>query len=112
MRYMPALAIAAIALVAVTGCEERRNMRELPDRQGHAYQTESAQRDQAAGGFYLGADEQTYTVVKGDTLKSLVLKFGKDERWYIRRNDLQSNVLSPGQTLVAPKAAPVAAPAK
>lgn len=111
MRYLPALAVATVALIAVTGCEERRNMRELPDRQGHAYQTDDTLRDQT-GGIYLADNEQTYVIVKGDTLKSLTKKFGQDEGWYIRRNDLQSNVLTPGQTVVVPKAAAPAAPAK
>jgi len=107
MRHL-ALAVASVAVLAITGCEERTNMRELPDRQGHAYLTANAEKNQHATGFFVRDNEQVYNATADDNLKKLVLKFGESERWYIRRNELQSEDLKPGQALVVPKkAAPV-----
>lgn len=105
MRHLTALAVVSVAVLAIVGCEERTNMRELPDRQGHAYLTASAERNQHATGLFVRDNEQVYNVQANDNLKKMVVKFGESESWYIRRNDLQSEVLKPGQALIVPKKA-------
>lgn len=105
MRHLPALAVALVAILAVTGCEERTNMRELPNRGGHAYLTASAEKNQNATGFFVRDNEQIYNAVAGDNIKKLATKFGEDVEWYIKRNDLQSKEIKPGQALVVPKKA-------
>jgi hypothetical protein len=106
MRHLPALALAAltVAALASTGCKERSNMRELPDRGGHAYRTGGAERPLPSGAKFPYGDEQIITVQQGDNLKSLGKKYGVPEGWLIRRNDLQSNALEAGSTLIVPKA--------
>lgn len=105
MRHL-VLAAASVAVLAITGCEERNNMRELPDRGGHAYLTASAERNRNATGLFVRDNEQVYNVGPKDTLKKLVDQFGGDlHRDYIVRNDLQSEKLTPGQVLVVPKKA-------
>jgi hypothetical protein len=104
MRYLTAIALASAALLVAAGCRERTNMRDLPDRGGHAYRTPSAERPVYAGSKLPYADEQVYTVVAGDNLKKVAGKFGVTEAWLIRRNDLSNNVLEAGSTLIVPKA--------
>lgn len=104
MRHLPALAVASVAVLAITGCEERSNMRELPDRQGHAYRTAAAERPLAAGPRVPYEDEQVYTVLKGDNLKTVAKKFSVTEAWLIRRNELKSSGLVVGDNIIVPKA--------
>jgi len=106
MRHLPALALAALtfAALASTGCKERSNMRELPDRGGHAYRTAGAERPLPSGAKFPYGDEQIINVQQGDNLKVLAKKHGVSEGWLIRRNDLQSNTLEAGSTLIVPKA--------
>jgi LysM repeat protein len=104
MRHLPALAAAAsVAVLFLAGCEERANMRELPDRQGHAYKTPAADRPLAAGPAVPYQDEQVYTLQKGDTLKSVARKFGVTEAWIIRRNDMDTHKLIEGANIIVPK---------
>ncbi len=103
MRHLTALAFASVAVLAITGCEERTNMRELPDRGGHAYRTGGAERPIDAGAKLPYADEMIYNIVAGDNLKTLAKKFSVTEAWLIRRNRLDSHVLEAGQTLIVPK---------
>lgn len=105
MRNLTALAFAAAAVLAVTGCEERTNMRELPDRGGHAYKTAGADRPLAAGAIVPNADETFHVVKPGDNLKSVSTKYGVTEAWLIRRNRLSSNVLELDANLIVPKPA-------
>jgi hypothetical protein len=103
MRHLTALAVASVAALAISGCEERTNMRELPDRGGHAYRTGGAERPIDAGAKLPYADEKIHTVVAGDNLKTLARKFSVTEAWLIRRNRLDNHVLEVGQTVIVPK---------
>ncbi len=103
MRNLTALALAAFVVLSAAGCKERTNMRELPDRGGHAYRTAGAERPMAAGAKLPYADEQVITVQQGDNLKLVAKRFGVTEAWLIRRNDLASNVLEAGMPLIVPK---------
>jgi hypothetical protein len=108
MRNLTALAFAAAVLLAVTGCEERTNMRALPDRGGHAYRTGGAERPLPAGAVIPNVDETFHVVKSGDNLKKLCATYGVTEAWMIRRNRLQSHVLEVGSNLIVPKQAPAA----
>ena len=108
MRNLTALACAA-ALLAFVGCEERTNMRELPDRGGHAYRTGGAERPLPAGAMVPYEDETLHVIAKGDNLKVLAQRFGVTEAWLIRRNRLQTNILEVGTNIIVPKQAPAAA---
>jgi hypothetical protein len=105
MRHLPALALAAltVAALASTGCKERSNMRELPDRGGHAYRTAGAERPLLTGAKLPYGDEQVITVQPGDNLKLVARKYGVSEGWLIRRNDLATNNLEAGSSLIVPK---------
>ncbi len=108
MRHLTAIAFAAATLLAVTGCEERDNMRELPDRAGHAYRTAGAERPMAAGALIPSANETFHSVATGDNLKTVGLKYGVSEAWLIRRNRLKTHILVADQNLIVPKQAPAA----
>ncbi len=108
MRNLTALAFAAAAVLAVTGCEERSNMRALPNRGGHAYQTAGAERSQQAGVLVPNVDETFHVVKQGDNLKKISGTYGITEAWLIRRNRLQTHVLEVGSNLIVPKQAPAA----
>lgn len=108
MRNLTALAFAAAAVLAVTGCEERSNMRELPDRGGHAYRTGGAERPLPAGALIPNVDETFHVVKQGDNLKKVAASYGVTEAWLIRRNRLQSHVLEVGSNLIVPKQAAAA----
>lgn len=109
MRYTAAFAILAALLIA--GCEERTNMRVVPDRNGHAYQTKGTERVLPAGAAVPGVDEQVYTVKAGDTITSVSKKFKITDEWLIERNDLRDirefktgkNVIVPNPQAPAPK---------
>ena len=103
MRNLTALALVAVVVLSAAGCKERTNMRELPDRGGHAYRTAGAERPMASGAKLPYADEQVITIQQGDNLKLIAKRFGVTEAWLIRRNDLQSNVLEVGMLLIVPK---------
>ncbi len=108
MRNLTALAFAAAAVLAVTGCEERSNMRQLPDRGGHAYKTAGAERPMPAGALIPNADETFHVVKQGDNLKKVSGAYGVTEAWLIRRNRLQTHVLEVGSNLIVPKQAAAA----
>jgi len=114
MRTLTALAFATVAALVISGCEERTNMRELPDRGGHAYRTGGAENPLPAGAAIPGANETFHVAQKGDNLKIIAQKYGVTEAWLIRRNRLQTHVLEVGQNVIVPKQtpAPAAAPAK
>ena len=110
MRNLTALAFAAAATFAMTGCEERTNMRQLPERGGHAYKTAGADRPLPAGAVVPNADETFHIVKQGDNLKKVSATYGVTEAWLIRRNRLQTHVLEIGSNVIVPKqttAAPV-----
>ncbi len=112
MRNLTALAFAA-ALLVLAGCEERTNMRELPDRGGHAYRTAGAERSMASGMLMPYEGETFHVVAKGDNLKTISVQYGVTESWLIRRNRMQTNALEIGVNVIVPKQAPAAAkPAK
>jgi hypothetical protein len=104
MRHLtaPALAVLSLAALTVSGCQERANMRELPDRGGHAYRTGGAERPLSFARTPY-ADEQFYTVKAGDNLKKLSQTYGVPEGWFIRRNDLQTHELKAGDNIIVPK---------
>ena len=105
MRTLPALASVAVVLLAFAGCEERTNMRQLPDRGGHAYRTGGAERPLPAGAMVPYEDETFHVVAQGDSLKTVSRKYGVTEAWLIRRNRLQSHVLAVGSNVIVPKQA-------
>lgn len=107
MRYLHTLATASVLLLAV-GCQDRANLRDLPDRQGHAYRTGGAERPQSKVSQVFD-DETTYTVVAGETLVVVAKKFTTTVEALVQRNDLQDHKLSAGQVLIVKKPA---APAK
>lgn len=117
MRTLTALATASLVAFAASGCQERENMRQLPDRGGHAYRTAGAELVTEPGAKVPRAGEMLYYAVAGDNLKKVSERFTVTVDWIIRRNDLQSHILTPGQPLVVPKpeagaaAAPAPAPA-
>lgn len=104
MRHLPILAALAAVALLITGCEERTNMRELPDRGGHAYRTGGAERPLPAGAAVPVEGETFHVVVQGDNLKKLAQKYGVTEGWLIRRNRLSTNVLTVGDNVIVPKA--------
>lgn len=108
MRNLTAIAFAA-ALLVLAGCEERTNMRELPDRGGHAYRTHGAERAMAPGVLMPYEGETFHVVAKGDNLKTVGQRYGVTEAWLIRRNRLDTNVLEVGTNVIVPKQAPAAA---
>ena len=108
MRNLTLLAIASVVCLAAAGCLDRANLRELPDRQGHAYRTGGAERPLASQAAPY-ADEQNYTVTKSDTLVLIAKKFNSSVEHLVERNDLQKNELTAGQVLIVPK---LGAPAK
>ncbi|MEK7413657.1 MAG: LysM peptidoglycan-binding domain-containing protein [Planctomycetota bacterium] len=102
MRNPTLLALASVAFLVAAGCQDRANLRELPDRQGHAYRTEGAERP-LANQTAPYQDEQTYTVTGSDTLILVSKKFNTTVDAIVRRNDLQTNILTPGQVLIVKK---------
>jgi hypothetical protein len=112
MRNLTALAFAA-AILVLSGCEERSNMRELPDRGGHAYRTGGAERTMVQGALIPYENETFHVVVAGDNLKTIAQRYGITEAWLIRRNRMNSSVLELGSNVIVPKQAPATAkPAK
>lgn len=105
MRAFTVLAVIAALALVHTGCEERSNMRELPDRRGHAYRTAGAENPLPLGTQVPTANETLHIVQAGDTLRSVGQKYGVSEAWLIRRNRLRSHILEPGSHLIVPRQA-------
>jgi hypothetical protein len=107
MRNLTALAFAA-AILVLAGCEERTNMRELPDRGGHAYRSGGAERPLAAGALIPYETETFHVVAAGDNLKTVAQRYGVTVEWLIRRNRLSTNALEVGANVIVPRQIPAA----
>ena len=102
---LASLAIVALALFAATGCEERQNMRAVPDRAGHATGPDSKQGE-LANRPVAGANEQWYTMQGNDTLGSVARKFGLGLSDLIKRNQIDEKEkakVGPGYNLIVPR---------
>jgi LysM repeat protein len=100
MRYL--LPVLAVAALVVTGCEERQNMRAVPNRELHAA-GEASKLGDAVNKPIAGRNEQYYTLQSGDTVYAIAKKFNVTTAWLIKRNDIRaSEELKPGNSLIVP----------
>lgn len=104
MRHVIApLAVAALFLA--TGCEDRQNMRAVPDRDGHATGPDSRMGD-LANAPVAGKNEQWYTMKQGDTLISVSKQFKVELDWLIQRNQITNEKkaqVGPGFNVIVPR---------
>lgn len=100
MRYL--LPVLAVAALAITGCEERQNMRAVPNRELHA-SGEAAKLGDLVNRPVAGRNEQYYTLQSGDTVYTVAKKFNVTTAWLIKRNDIRNDTdLKPGNSLIVP----------
>ncbi len=100
MRYL--LPVLAVAALVVTGCEERQNMRAVPNRELHAA-GEAAKLGDLVNRPVAGRNEQYYTMQSGDTIYSIAKKFNVTTAWLIKRNDVRTDAdIKPGSNLIVP----------
>jgi len=100
MRYL--LPVLAVAALVVTGCEERQNMRAVPNRELHAAGPESKAGDNVNKPVAIRG-EQYYTIQSGETIYTIAKKFNVTTAWLIKRNDIRaSDELKPGNSLIVP----------
>ncbi len=104
MRHVIA-PLAVVALFLATGCEDRQNMRAVPDRAGHATGPDSRMGDMANAPV-AGKSEQWYTMQDKDTLTSVAKKFGVELEWLITRNQItpeKKKTVGAGYNLIVPR---------
>ena len=100
MRYL--LPVLAVAVLFTTGCEERQNLRAVPNRELHAAGPESKLGDQVNKPI-ARKGEQYYTLQSGETIYSVAKKFNVTTEWLIQRNDIRDTTeLKPGANLIVP----------
>lgn len=97
--------LAAVSLFLIAGCEDRPNMRAVPDRQGHATGPDSNQGD-LANAPVAGSNEQWYTMQQGETLAAVAKKYNVQLEWLIRRNQIdetKAKKVGAGFNLIVPR---------
>lgn len=104
MRTYLAAAVAASLLLA-TGCEDRQNLRVVPDRQGHAAGTTN-QSVAPTNDLVAAKNETWYTMLKGETLYGVAKKFNIKVGDLIARNKIdeaKQNKVGEGYNLIVPR---------
>lgn len=102
MRYL--LACLALSTVALsTGCQDRQNMRAVPNREGRSGGDGSQNMRDQANAPVANANERYYTMEAGDTSYSVAKKFNTTKEWLIKRNEIvDTTQFKAGKTLIVP----------
>jgi LysM repeat protein len=104
MRTTLAAAVA-VSLLFATGCEDRQNLRVVPDRHGHAAGT-TKQAVASTNDLVASANEQWYTMQKGETMYGVAKKFNIKVGDLIARNKIDEakvNKIGEGYNLIVPR---------
>ena len=102
MRYL--LACLALSTVALsTGCQDRQNMRAVPNREGRSGGDGSQKLGDQVNAPVAGPTERYYTMEAGDTSYSVAKKFNTTKEWLIKRNEVTDTTqFKTGKTLIVP----------
>jgi len=98
-------AVVAVSLLLATGCEDRQNLRVVPDRHGHAAGTTN-QSVAATNDLVAAQNETWYAMQKGETLYGVAKKFNIKVGDLISRNKIdesKQNKVGDGYNLIVPR---------
>lgn len=102
MRYL-LVCLAVFTVVSATGCQERQQMRTVPDREGRAGGDGSQNMGAMANAPVAGPNEHWYTMEAKDDLYTVAKKFNTTTEWLIKRNEIKSpSLLTVGKNLIVP----------